>query len=409
MEQKNGAATASTILGIVSLVLAIIGGITFGVIGAAIALILGIVAVVLGINAKKQTGGTKGQAGFVCGLIGIIFAVIFAVGCSICGAVESSSTKTSYTCSDCRQSGARTTVLAPLCLQSEGCCLGSSLFSKEEKMFPSIHLGFADIPTYSTIFLAGFFIAIVIARKIAGRYRLAKEDVLYGAIYAAIGILIGSKLLYCLTRLPSLIQKWDAVAAGFDKNFMQTLLFLMNYLFGGLVFYGGLIGAFLGIFCYCKQYHLSYVSYMDVFAPLIPFVHGIGRIGCFCSGCCYGIEYHGPFAIQFPYNEAVPQLSQVPRFPVQLLEALMNFLLCGILFCLMKKKNLRNGRLMGIYLIYYSIARFLLEMLRGDKIRGSISIFSTSQLISLILLPVGIVLVRGKWVEKHCKEEKSGV
>ena len=148
-------------------------------------------------------------------------------------------------------------------------------------MFPSIHLGFADIPTYSTIFLAGFFIAIVIARKIAGRYRLAKEDVLYGAIYAAIGILIGSKLLYCLTRLPSLIQKWDAVAAGFDKNFMQTLLFLMNYLFGGLVFYGGLIGAFLGIFCYCKQYHLSYVSYMDVFAPLIPFVHGIGRIGCF--------------------------------------------------------------------------------------------------------------------------------
>lgn len=173
----------------------------------------------------------------------------------------------------------------------------------------------------------------------------------------------------------------------------------MNYLFGGLVFYGGLIGAFLGIFCYCKQYHLSYVSYMDVFAPLIPFVHGIGRIGCFCSGCCYGIEYHGPFAIQFPYNEAVPQLSQVPRFPVQLLEALMNFLLCGILFCLMKKKNLRNGRLMGIYLIYYSIARFLLEMLRGDKIRGSISIFSTSQLISLILLPVGIVLVRGKWVE----------
>lgn len=64
-------------------------------------MILGIVAVVLGINAKKQTGGTKGQAGFVCGLIGIIFAVIFAVGCSICGAVESSSTKTSYTCYGC--------------------------------------------------------------------------------------------------------------------------------------------------------------------------------------------------------------------------------------------------------------------------------------------------------------------
>ena len=59
MEQKNGVATASTILGIVSLVIAVIGGITFGVIGAAIALILGIVAVVLGINAKNRQEAQK--------------------------------------------------------------------------------------------------------------------------------------------------------------------------------------------------------------------------------------------------------------------------------------------------------------------------------------------------------------
>ena len=59
MEQKNGAATASTILGSVSLVIAVIGGITFGVIGAAIALILGIVAVVLGINAKNRQEAQK--------------------------------------------------------------------------------------------------------------------------------------------------------------------------------------------------------------------------------------------------------------------------------------------------------------------------------------------------------------
>lgn len=59
MEQKNGAATASTILGIVSLVIAVIGGITFGVIGAAIALILGIVAVVLGLMQKNRQEAQK--------------------------------------------------------------------------------------------------------------------------------------------------------------------------------------------------------------------------------------------------------------------------------------------------------------------------------------------------------------
>lgn len=101
MEQKNGKATAGTVLGIVGLVLAIVGGITYGIFGAGIALVLGIVAVVLSINAKKETNGTKGQAGFVCGLLAIIFAVIFAVGCAICGAVESTGTKTSYSCYGC--------------------------------------------------------------------------------------------------------------------------------------------------------------------------------------------------------------------------------------------------------------------------------------------------------------------
>lgn len=101
MEQKNGKATAGTVLGIVSLVLAIVGGITFGVIGAGIALVLGVIALVLSINAKKETNGTKGQAGFVCGLLGVIFAAIFAAGCAICGAVESSETKTTYTCYGC--------------------------------------------------------------------------------------------------------------------------------------------------------------------------------------------------------------------------------------------------------------------------------------------------------------------
>ena len=101
MEQKNGKATAGSVLGIISLILAIVGGITFGVFGAGIALALGIIALVLSINAKKETNGTKGQAGFICGLLGIIFAAVFAVSCAICGAVESSGTKTSYSCYGC--------------------------------------------------------------------------------------------------------------------------------------------------------------------------------------------------------------------------------------------------------------------------------------------------------------------
>ena len=52
---------------------------------------------------------------------------------------------------------------------------------------------------------------------------------------------------------------------------------------------------------------------------------------------------------------------------------------------------------MGIYIIYYAVARYFLEMLRGDVLRGSVGVFSTSQLISLVLLPIGIILVSEKW------------
>ena len=60
------------------------------------------------------------------------------------------------------------------------------------------------------------------------------------------------------------------------------------------------------------------------------------------------------------------------------------------------RTGIRKGRLLGIYLLYYVIARFFLEMLRGDAGRGAIGFLSTSQIISLLLLPLAIlILIKG--------------
>ena len=91
-------------LGIVSIVLGVLGGITFGVIGAGLGLIAGIIAIVLGINEKKKAGegAANSQAGFVCGIIGLVFSAIFFAGCGICGLTESGSYGTKgYTCYGC--------------------------------------------------------------------------------------------------------------------------------------------------------------------------------------------------------------------------------------------------------------------------------------------------------------------
>ena len=252
------------------------------------------------------------------------------------------------------------------------------------------------IPLYGAIFMIGFFLAVLLARKLAPRFQGTKEDTTYAAAYGAIGILIGAKLLYFITKLPNIIIKRDSFFLLFREAPLQAL----EYAFGGFVFYGGLLGAILGVWIYCRQYKVPFQPLLDIFAPFIPLAHGFGRIGCFFAGCCYGKEYHGIFCVRFPYNEQIPELSEVPRVPVQLIEAGLNFVVFGILFYMAKKKTCKRGQMMGIYLIYYTMARFLLEMLRGDKLSGGVGILSTSQLISILLIPVGVYLLTGR-MEKN--------
>lgn len=265
-------------------------------------------------------------------------------------------------------------------------------------MLPYIQIaGKYSLPLYGIVFVIGFFIAMAIARQNAESYGLDKSDVIFAAAYGVIGLLIGAKLLYFFTKLPNILLHIDMYWKWFKKIPLDAL----DYAFGGLVFYGGLLGAVAGAWIYCRKYKVPFLKMADYYAPFIPLVHGFGRIGCFLAGCCYGEEYHGFGSVQFPYNEAVPELSQVPRVPVQLLEAGFNFLMFFILFYFMKKKILRLGQLIGIYFLYYTIIRFLLEMLRGDVIRGKMGVFSTSQLISLILFPIAVVLASGKYRKKN--------
>ena len=268
-------------------------------------------------------------------------------------------------------------------------------------MLPTISLLGIDISLYGCIFLIGFFIAIVMGCNLCKKWQLPKDDVINCSVYAGIGILIGSKLLYFLTKLPHFISVFSAVKEEFASNMIETSIASASYLFGGNVFYGGLIGGLLFGLLYCRLYKVSIIKMSDLFAVFIPFIHGFGRIGCFFAGCCYGIEYNGFGSIQFPYNKFNPILSEVRRFPTQLVEAGMNFILFYILYLMYKQKERREGKLIGVYLCCYTIFRFCIEFLRGDTIRGHLGILSTSQIVSIILLPIGIYLIKRNLVIKE--------
>lgn len=248
-------------------------------------------------------------------------------------------------------------------------------------MLPTIEVLGREISLYGFMGVVGIFFGLVAAIYRRNIYYLNKEDILFSSCYAGIGLLIGAKLLYIITIIPELVRNKDLLNANPEL--------LLHILSGGLVFYGGLIGAFLGFYIYCKQYKIHFIHLLDLIAPSIPLIHGFGRIGCFTAGCCYGIEYDGLFHVVFERSLAAP--NGVALLPVQLISSGINFLGCIVLFIYARNRR-KPGKVIGVYLIFYSIVRFIIEFFRGDVVRGIFCGVSTSQWISLVLIPIGLWL-----------------
>ncbi len=147
---------------------------------------------------------------------------------------------------------------------------------------------------------------------------------------------------------------------------------------------------------------------LDFFAPYIALGEGIGRLGCLFAGCCYGFLYHGPFAIQGSFHPNTENLIVLTRFPLQPLAFLVGVTNFWILMRLKRKVRV-EGQLGLIFLILYSISRFLLELLRGDEIRGMWfgGALSTSQIVSMVLICFATVLLSYKRTGRlqHAKAE----
>ncbi len=255
-------------------------------------------------------------------------------------------------------------------------------------MLPYISIFGYEIATYGLVIFIGFFIGGSIAIQYFSKFfDVSKEDVFYCIIYAMIGVGIGGKLLYVITNIPFLIENYN------DLDLYNTFLQMLR---GGFVFYGGLAGSILGIFIYSKQFKIPFNYLILILAPVIPLVHAIGRIGCLCAGCCYGMEYHGFGAITFHNSLIAP--NEIQLFPIQIVESIFN-LIIFIILLVTYKKFLGTYKTLGLYLILYSIIRFILEFFRGDSVRGIYFGVSTSQWISILLFILGI-LIFTKRIEK---------
>ena len=216
-------------------------------------------------------------------------------------------------------------------------------------MYPTlVDFGLFRIPTYVVcLFLAILLIAYVSGRE-ARRLGLPVARFYDMIFFMSVAALAGAYLLF---------------VAFHHRDYLADPWRFVSVFRGGLVYYGGLVGA-LAVACFYPGRHgFSWRAGMDALALGLPLGLSIGRIGCFSAGCCFGRPSDLPWAVSFPLSRFGVVL---PLHPTQLYEALLMLLVFGVIYALRRRKRF-DGELMLAYLFLASWARFGVEFFRAPN------------------------------------------
>jgi phosphatidylglycerol---prolipoprotein diacylglyceryl transferase len=247
-----------------------------------------------------------------------------------------------------------------------------------------IRLGPLTIHTYGFLIAIGFLAGLGLAIHQAKKEGVPSDKIIDLGFYILLAAIVGSRLMFIF------------INAG---HFMKNPIDIFKIWEGGLVFYGGVLLALPTAIWYIKKKGLGIWSTADIFAPSIAIGHVFGRIGCYAAGCCYGKTAEAlPWGVIFTDPECLAPLNTALH-PTQLYEAGGEFLNFLILISIRRYKSF-NGQLFIVYLLIYSVIRFVVEFFRGDIERGFLfSQISVSQGISILVFLVasaGLIILRSR-------------
>lgn len=214
-------------------------------------------------------------------------------------------------------------------------------------MFPVL-FQFGGVPVRGyAVFVGLAVVAAFLVRRSEVRrlgYDSRNEGHRWVGVGALAGAVVGAKLGMVLFEEPAAVATVWARVWSLD--------------FGGKTVVGGLAGGYAGVEIAKRLAGIRH-STGDAFAVALPLAQGLGRVGCFLEGCCYGAPTGLPWAVD---------LHGAARHPVQLYEATLDLALAGALFSL-RDRGYPEGHLFRRYLVGYALVRFALEPLRGDPVR----------------------------------------
>jgi phosphatidylglycerol:prolipoprotein diacylglycerol transferase len=247
--------------------------------------------------------------------------------------------------------------------------------------------------------------ACLVAHSRVARIGVDPDRMVTVYLLAAIGGLLGARLLHFAMAEPT--------------EFFGNPLVFFDPGRGGFAFYGGVLFAGGTVAAYARWKGMPVWKLADVIAPCIMLGLAVGRVGCFFAGCCHGavcsvgtvrtlvslsggsvvwVDGFPWIALVFRSGVGVGSIHQTPVYPSQVWEALAGFLLFALLSWVWKHARRFDGQVMALLLLTYPVVRSTLEGFRGDAVRGTewLGFLSTSQLVSIpvLLVGVGVILVR---------------
>jgi phosphatidylglycerol:prolipoprotein diacylglycerol transferase len=280
-------------------------------------------------------------------------------------------------------------------------------------------MGF-PLHTYGLLLMTGFLCAAAVCGRLAerewpGEEGKRKRDQMQDlAVWVLVGAFAGSRILFMLVNWQSTVASLPTITANFPVG-------LVDWLFGGLVFYGGLLGAMGTSWWFARQNGIPFLRLADVAIPTVSLGQCIGRLGCFSAGCCWGRPAGGglPWGAKFPgaagardilqhltntaslafdaesrdtrwvvestgeiLHAQAPgavRLSQwvaehghtLPLHPTQIYESIGQLVLFVALVVARKYRRFQ-GEVFALWLMAYAVLRTTVELFRGDAERGTL-------------------------------------
>jgi phosphatidylglycerol:prolipoprotein diacylglycerol transferase len=249
-----------------------------------------------------------------------------------------------------------------------------------------IKFGPVTIHTYGFLLAVGVLLAILVSVKLGKKEGLDTRVLSDFIFYTILIGLVGAKVFLFVTEL---------------DYYLKYPREIPSLITSAGTFYGGLIFGAVFVIWYVRKHKLDIKKVGDVMMPAVALAHFFGRMGCLSAGCCWGREAEGcPIAITFTSTQTTTGVPHnIPLYPTQLLEAILNLLNFIVLMVLFKKKKF-PGQVLAVYVFNYSLIRLIIEFYRGDLDRGYVfggvgqpfSSLSVPQLISIIGIILAVTL-----------------